>query len=68
MSCQGCRKHYTDKKHEEREKTRRLAKRIAEIEGRTQIILEYEGEISITCEECWIKGGRIGSALEYIIV
>ena len=68
MSCQGCRKVISEKKNEDWDKIRKLAKRIAEMDGKTQIILEFEGKLSITCEECWEKGGRIGTPLEYIIV
>jgi hypothetical protein len=68
MNCRTCKRVEIDKKYEERNKIRVLAGRIAEIDGKTQIILEHEGRISITCEECWIRGGRIGTPLEYFIV
>jgi hypothetical protein len=68
MSCRGCKKVVLSKRDEERNKIRRLAERIAEIDGRTQVLLEHEGQLSITCEDCWIKGGRVGRALEYFIV
>jgi len=68
MSCTGCKKVTYDKKQDEKEKIRKLAARIAAIDGKTQIILEYAGNLSITCEECWIKGGRIGTPLEYFII
>jgi hypothetical protein len=68
MSCKACRKVEIDRKHEERNKIRELARRIAEIDGKTQILLEYGGELSITCEECWVRGGRIGRPVEYFIV
>ncbi|MDR0575645.1 MAG: hypothetical protein LBG96_16760 [Tannerella sp.] len=67
MSCTTCKKAIPGKSNEERSKIRLLARKIAEIDRKTQVILEHEGIISITCEECWIRGGRIGTVLEYVI-
>lgn len=65
MSCIECKRI---KVNEERDKIRKLAARIAKEDNKTQIIIEFEGKLSIECEECWIKGGRIGTPIEYIIV
>jgi hypothetical protein len=68
MSCRDCKKTVRERGDEERDKVRAMARRIAEIDGKTQVILEHGGRLSITCEECWIRGGRAGRALEYVIV
>lgn len=65
MSCIECKRI---KVNEERAKIRELATKIAKTDNKTQIIIEVEGNLSIECEECWIRGGRIGTPIEYIIV
>ena len=67
MSCLTCKKQIFDKKQDEREKIRKLAALEAEIDGKTKIIIEYEGKLSIICEDSWIGSGRIGRPIEYFI-
>jgi hypothetical protein len=64
MSCLGCRKAIVNEK---KDKIRKLARKIAEIESRTQVLVERNGNLSIECEECWKKDGT-GRAIEYFII
>jgi hypothetical protein len=66
MACKGC----TGKIriNEERAKHREMARKMAALENRSQVIIEHEGRLYIECESCWEKGGRIGKAIEYFIV
>ena len=70
MSCASCKKLTAEviKRSDDMEKIRKLAQRIAEMDGKTQIILEFEGKLSISCEECWMNGGRIGRPIEFFII
>jgi len=65
MSCIGCKKIVPNDKME---KIRDLAKRIAETDGKTQVIVERAGNLFVECEECWEKDGKTGRAIEYIII
>jgi hypothetical protein len=68
MACIGCKKILSNEKREKRKKLRELARKIAELDGKNQVIIENGGQLSIECESCWEKGGRIGRVIEYIIV
>jgi hypothetical protein len=48
-------------------KMRALAARIAEEEGRTQIIVRKEGRLWIDCLECFRKAGETGKIIEYFV-
>ena len=65
MSGCGCKKAV---KNEEREKNRTLARTLAGAEGRDYLIIEHDGKHYVESEECYIKGGRNGTILEYILV
>jgi hypothetical protein len=66
MSCLGCKGKI--KTNEERKKIRELAKKIAEAERKSQVIIDVEGKLYIDCAACWEKAGRIGTPIEYFIV
>ena len=70
MSCATCKKtaEEVSKKNDDMNKIRRIAQQIAEMDGKTQVILEFEGKLSISCEECWMNGGRIGQPIEFFII
>jgi len=65
MSCAGCRKAVPNEK---RNKLRQLARKIAETDGKSQVIVERDGNLFIECEECRERDGRTGREVEYFIV
>ena len=68
MKCQAQKIAVFEKKNEEVVKARKLAEQTAELDSKTQIIIEFEGKLSIISEDCWIDGGMLGTPIEFFIV
>jgi hypothetical protein len=66
MACKGC----TGKIriNEELAKQREMARKMAALENKSQVIIEHGGRLYIECESCWEKGGRQGKPVEYFII
>ncbi|MDR0680857.1 MAG: hypothetical protein LBG15_03240 [Dysgonamonadaceae bacterium] len=68
MACLGCKESVVIKRNTNIDKMRTMAKKIAEMEGKTQIILDIEDQLFIDCLSCWEKGGKTGKIVELFIV